>query len=166
MPTSPGSINRRRFLATEAASGSAPWVAACEDGARSASSRDVPTVEELNQTAATPVLRADEFTSPVVVESMRLLEKDGEYFVHVRSADGAEGISVTNSRAALVYPIFNDRVAPFFLSKDVRQLEDHLWELYRYRSNYKWQGLAFWCAQAYAEFAILDMLGRVANIAP
>ena len=35
--------------------------------------------------------------------------------------------------------------------------------LYRYNSNYKMYGLALWCPQAWAEFAILDMLGRIAN---
>ena len=44
----------------------------------------------------------------------------------------------------------------------MRKLESELlFELYRYRSNYKLQGLAFWSAQAWVEFAILDMLGRM-----
>ena len=38
-----------------------------------------------------------------------------------------------------------------------------LFELYRHRSNYKLQGLAFWSPQAWVEFAILDMLGRIAG---
>jgi L-alanine-DL-glutamate epimerase-like enolase superfamily enzyme len=35
--------------------------------------------------------------------------------------------------------------------------------LYRFNSNYKMYGLALWCPQAWVEFAILDMLGRIAN---
>ena len=35
--------------------------------------------------------------------------------------------------------------------------------MYRYRSNYKLQGLAFWSPLAWLEMAILDMLGRIAN---
>src|SRR5690606_15852850 len=35
--------------------------------------------------------------------------------------------------------------------------------VYRHNSNYKLQGLAFWCPVAWVEFAILDMLGRIAG---
>ncbi len=36
-----------------------------------------------------------------------------------------------------------------------------LWELYRHGDNYKFQGLALWVCVAAAEFAILDLLGRL-----
>ncbi len=62
-----------------------------------------------------------------------------------------------------LYPIFLNRVAPFFVGKDARQLEPLLWELYRHDSNYKYQGLAFWVCVAAAEFAVLDLLGKRAN---
>jgi L-alanine-DL-glutamate epimerase-like enolase superfamily enzyme len=52
---------------------------------------------------------------------------------------------------------------PFFVGKDARDLEDLLWELYRWRDNYKLQGLALWSPQAWVEFAVLDMLGRIAR---
>ena len=58
------------------------------------------------------------------------------------------------------YPIFLNRVAPFFIGKDARQLEPLLWELYRHDDNYKYQGLALWVCVAAAEFAILDLLGK------
>jgi len=118
-------------------------------------------MEDLKKVAEQPVLRAEGLTQPVIIESIRLLKKDKEFFVHVRSRDGAEGISVPNSHAAYLYPILKTLVIPYFLGKDVRDLESHLWELYRYRSNYKLQGLAFWCPQAWVEFAILDMFGRM-----
>src|SRR6185436_3789968 len=35
--------------------------------------------------------------------------------------------------------------------------------VYRHQDNYKFQGLALWCPVACVEFAILDMLGRIAN---
>ena len=98
---------------------------------------------------------------PVIIDSIRLLENDGEQFVHVCSKDGAEGLSLTNRRPHFA-PILENRIVPFFLGKDVRKLESELlFELYRYRSNYKLQGLAFWSAQAWVEFAILDMVGRI-----
>ena len=121
-----------------------------------------PSLEELDKAAAAPVLQRESFRSPVIIDSMRLLKKGKEYIVHVRSRDGAEGVSLTNGRDYLE-KMFQRLVAPFFLGKDARDLENLLWELYRHQSNYKLYGLALWSAQAWAEFAILDMLGRIAG---
>jgi L-alanine-DL-glutamate epimerase-like enolase superfamily enzyme len=118
------------------------------------------SVKELENAAQTPVLQLEDFASPLVIESMQLLRRGREYFVHVRSKDGAEGISVANAHVEQLYPILNQRVIPYFIGKDARRLEEHLFELYRYKSNYKLQGLAFWCPVAWAEFALLDMMGR------
>jgi len=123
-----------------------------------------PDVRDLDRAAAAPVLRLDGLTSPVIIESLRFLKKDGEHFVHVRSRDGAEGISVANPpRAEYLDQILEQLVMPFFVGKDARDLEDLLWELYRWRDNYKLQGLALWSPQAWVEFAVLDMLGRIAR---
>ncbi len=122
-----------------------------------------PSAAELDAAAAQPVLDLSGLDSPLVIDSIRLLEKDGSQFVHVRSKDGAEGLSLTNGRHYLA-PILKDLVIPFFLGKDARKLEaELLFELYRYRSNYKLQGLALWSVQAWVEFALLDMLGRADN---
>jgi L-alanine-DL-glutamate epimerase-like enolase superfamily enzyme len=96
-----------------------------------------------------------------VIDSIRLLRKNRDYLIHVRSKDGAEGISLDNGRAEEYHPILNELIVPYFIGKDIRDLEMHFWELYRYQSNYKFQGLAFWSAQAAVEFAILDMFGRI-----
>jgi L-alanine-DL-glutamate epimerase-like enolase superfamily enzyme len=110
------------------------------------------------------VLRLEGFTSPVIIDSLRLLQKGEEYFVHVRSRDGAEGVSVINPpRGEYLDKILKQLVFPFFLGKDARDLEALLWELYRFRDNYKLQGLALWSPQAWVEFALLDMLGRIAG---
>ncbi len=123
-----------------------------------------PTVEELDQAAATPLLKLDGITSPVIIDSIQLLQRGNEQIVHVRSKDGAEGISFTNGRPN-AQPILEGRIIPFFIGKDARLLESELlFELYRYRSNYKLQGLLFWSAQTWVECAILDMLGRIAGI--
>ena len=123
-----------------------------------------PSGQDLDRAAAAPVLKRDGLKSPVIIESIRLLKKDGEYFVHVRSKDGAEGVSLTNPpRAEYLDKILNQLVIPFFIGKDARDLEDLLWELYRWKDNYKLYGLALWSPQAWVEFAILDMLGRVAG---
>lgn len=128
----------------------------------------VPTkgvpVRELDQAAAAPVLKLDGVRSPVVIDSIRLLKKDGDYLVHVRSRDGAEGVSLTNPpRAQYLDHILQQLVIPFFVGKDARDLENLLRGLYRSNSNYKMAGLAFWCPQAWVEFAILDMLGRISG---
>jgi L-alanine-DL-glutamate epimerase-like enolase superfamily enzyme len=123
-----------------------------------------PDVRDLDRAAAAPVLRLDGLTSPVIIESLRLLKKDGEHFVHVRSKDGAEGVSVANPpRPEYLDKILKQLVMPFFAGKDARDLENLLWELYRWRDNYKLQGLALWSPQAWVEFAVLDMLGRIAR---
>jgi L-alanine-DL-glutamate epimerase-like enolase superfamily enzyme len=123
-----------------------------------------PRVEELDRAAAAPVLKTDGLKSPVIIQSMRLLKKNKDYIVHVRSKDGAEGVSLTNPpRAEYLDKIFKQLIAPFFIGKDARNLENLLWELYRWDDNYKLYGLALWSPQAWAEFAILDMLGRIAN---
>jgi L-alanine-DL-glutamate epimerase-like enolase superfamily enzyme len=120
--------------------------------------------DELDRAAARPVFKRELFQSPVIIESLRLLKRDREYFVHVRSRDGAEGISLTNPpRADYLDKVLKQLVFPFFIGKDARDLENLLWELYRHQDNYKLLGLALWSPQAWVEFAILDMLGRIAK---
>lgn len=120
-------------------------------------------VQELDRVAAMPVLRRDGLKSPLAIESIRMLKAGDEHFVHVRAKGGAEGISVIQPGREYLASIMKEQIVPFFIGKDARNLEDLLWELYRYDSNYKHQGLLFWSPQAWVEFAILDMLGRVAN---
>jgi len=121
------------------------------------------TAQDLEEAAGRPVLQLEGLDKPLVIESIELLRKGGDYFVHVRSRDGAEGISLANSRAAYLDGILNRLVVPYFIGKDARQLEDHLFEVYRYGSNYKLQGIALWCPVAWVEFAVLDMIGRASN---
>lgn len=152
-------LNRRLFLAAAAGGGVLPSVR----GYSSDTGKPTVSVEELDKAAGAPVLNLDNLDSPVTIESIRLLRNRREYFVHVRSKEGAEGISVANSRAVYLYPILNKLVIPYFKGKDARELESHLFEVYRYQSNYKLQGLALWCPVAWVEFALLDMLGRIAG---
>jgi len=62
-----------------------------------------------------------------------------------------------------LYPIFMNRLQPFFLGKDARNWEDLLDEVYVYKSNYKLQNLALWVPLATIEFAVLDLLGKIAG---
>ena len=117
----------------------------------------------LEQAASKPVLQINGLHEPIIIESIELLRKDREYFVRVRSKDGAEGLSVDNGRMGILHPILNRLVIPYFLGKDARDLEEHLFQVYRHQDNYKFLGLALWCPVAMVEFAILDLLGRRTN---
>ncbi len=122
------------------------------------------TDDRLAEVAAAPVLQVNGLARPVTVASMELLRNGRNFLVRVRSTDGAEGIAVPNAMHMVhTYPIFLNRVAPFFAGKDARRLEPLLWELYRHDDNYKYQGLALWVCVAAAEFAVLDLLGKVSG---
>ena len=152
---------RRAFLGTTLGTGLTASAAA-----RRAVADDDPaaTLRRLDAVAAAPVLRAEGLDRPVKLASMELLRNGRNFLVRVRSTDGAEGISVPNAMHMVhLYPVFLNRVAPFFAGKDARELEPLLWELYRHSDNYKYQGLALWVCVAAAEFAVLDLLGKVAN---
>jgi L-alanine-DL-glutamate epimerase-like enolase superfamily enzyme len=148
-------LHRRSFLATSlggiALSGSTATAGRVDAGG-------------LDEAAARPVLRTEGIDKPVEIASMELLRNGRNFLVRVRSLDGAEGIGVPNAMHMVhLYPVFLNRIAPFFKKKDARQLEPLLWELYRHHDNYKYQGLALWVCVAAAEIAILDLLGKVSG---
>src|SRR4051812_4960680 len=150
-------INRRQLVAGAIG---APVLAAASKYA--AKPRGGPSMDDLARVAAKPVLKFGGLDRPVVIRSMELLHQGDDYFVRVRSTDGAEGISVVNPpRAYYLDRIFKNLVAPVFIKKDARDLEDLLWQAYRYNDNYKLYGIALWSPLAWAEMAVLDMLGRV-----
>jgi L-alanine-DL-glutamate epimerase-like enolase superfamily enzyme len=119
--------------------------------------------EALEKAASQPVFTPKDLKDPVIIESIELLRKGKQHFVRVRSKDGAEGISVDDGRMDVLHPILNRLVSPYFIGKDARDLEEHLFQVYRYQSNYKLQGLALWCPVALVEFALLDLMGRMTN---
>jgi L-alanine-DL-glutamate epimerase-like enolase superfamily enzyme len=149
--------NRRRFLGMAAGAGALSFVPPRLTAAAEADD------DALKAAAARPVLDVSTIKQPVIIESIELLQKNDEYFLRVRSKDGAIGISVDNGRADVLHPILHRLVAPYFIGKDARDLEEHLFGVYRERDNYKFQGLALWCPVAMVEFAILDLLGRVSG---
>ena len=154
------SLPRRSLLRTALGATILPWTA------RRGAADEHPRVSpgRLDEVAAAPVLRVEGLEKPVKIASMELLRNRRNFLVRVRTTDGAEGIAVPNAMHMVhTYPIFLNRVAPFFVGKDARQLEPLLWELYRHDDNYKYQGLALWVCVAAAEFAILDLLGKVAG---
>jgi L-alanine-DL-glutamate epimerase-like enolase superfamily enzyme len=121
------------------------------------------TTEALDATTAKPVLDISGFDSPIIIESLELLRKGTSSYVRVRSTDGAEGLSFANGREKHLHPILNNLIIPYFIGKDARDLEEHLFGVYRHSSNYKLLGQALWCPVAWVELAILDMLGRISG---
>lgn len=153
-------LTRRSFLGTAIGSAILPGIA--RGGAADEHRRVTP--ERLDEVAAAPVLSVEGLEKPVTIASMELLRNRRNFLVRVRTTDGAEGIAVPNAMHLIhTYPIFLNRVAPFFKGKDARQLEPLLWELYRHDDNYKYQGLALWVCVAAAEFAVLDLLGKLSG---
>jgi L-alanine-DL-glutamate epimerase-like enolase superfamily enzyme len=109
-------------------------------------------------------LKKELFKVPVIIETLELLRYEDNFLCRVRSTDGAVGISVgNNDQLKSLYPIFTYRLQPFFIGKDAREWENLLEEVYIYSSNYKLQNLALWVPLATIEFAVLDMLGRIAG---
>ena len=152
----PGSSSRRGFVKTLVAAGLTGSVGAAGDAR--------PTAEELDRIASQPVLDLSFLGQPVKVASVELLRHGRTYLVRVRSTDGVEAVTVPNpSRMALMYPIFVQQVAPFFVGRDAHDLERLLWELYRRDSNYKLQGLALWVCVAAIEMALLELLAQTAR---
>jgi L-alanine-DL-glutamate epimerase-like enolase superfamily enzyme len=110
-----------------------------------------------------PVLRRELFASPVILRDIELLRWENSYLCRVRSADGAEGISVAHSGMSRLYPIFLQNLRPFFLGKDARDLDAILEQVYVYGFNFRYNGISLGLPLATLEFAILDLLGRLAN---
>jgi len=154
-----GGLTRRDFLRTGVLAGGAvalPGARAGSDDLRSRFARLDAILKE-------PVLKKEFFGSPVIIESLDLLHLDGRYLCRVRSRDGAEGISVAHSTMDRLYPIFLKNLRPFFLGKDARELDLILEKVYIYDFNFRFNGLALGLPLATIEFAILDMLGRMAR---
>lgn len=119
---------------------------------------------QLDKVWQTPVLKTNLSQQPIKIASIELLKNGKHFLVRARSTEGAEGIAVGHTPVITnTYPILLNKVIPAFISKDARDLEKLLQDVYVRDSNYKWQGLPFWVSVACVEIAILDLLGKVAN---
>jgi L-alanine-DL-glutamate epimerase-like enolase superfamily enzyme len=160
--------NRRRFLTTTGATGLAmPLLPKPTSGAESRG-RGRPSDAEARQAKLRdilrqPVLKKELFTSPVIIKSVELLRWENSYLCRVRSADGAEGVSVAHSDMRRLYPIFLRNLQPFFIGKDARELDLILEKVYLYGFNFRYNGISLGLPLATIEFAILDLLGRMAG---
>jgi L-alanine-DL-glutamate epimerase-like enolase superfamily enzyme len=119
---------------------------------------------KMDAAAALPVFKRELFNEPAIIESVELLNYKRSWLCRVRIKGGAEGIAVSNAQQMeVLYPIFAKRIAPYFIGKDARDIENLLEEVTVYESNYKATGLAIFVPMATLEFAILDMFGKMSN---
>ena len=147
--------NRRDFLKTGAAAGAFGLMQQTKTNALAA---------KLDKVWAAPVLKTDLVKQPVRIASLELLKNGKHFLVRARSTDGAEGLAVAHTPVVTsTYPILINKVFPYFIGRDARELESYLHGVYLKDSNYKWQGLPFWVSVACTEIAILDLLGKVAG---
>lgn len=119
--------------------------------------------KKLDRVLAQPVFKKEFFPNPVIIESVELLEYDRSYLCRVRSTDGAVGISVGHNTMNVLYPIFVRKVQPAFIGQDARRLDELLEKAMEFGFNYRLGGQAIGIPLATIEFAILDMMGRVAG---
>jgi L-alanine-DL-glutamate epimerase-like enolase superfamily enzyme len=155
-------LNRRQLIAGAVTASVRPAFAA--KSSYKPKPRTGPSMDDLARACAEPILKRTGLDAPVIIDSIELLKAGKEYFVRVRSKDGATGISVCNPpRADYLDRIFKNLLVPAFLKKDARDLENLLWEAYRHDDNYKLYGIALWSPLAWVEMAILDMLGRISG---
>ena len=164
--------NRRRFLSTAVAGGLASLPLSARSSraadARGKGADPVPPdigarYSRLDEVRRRPVLKKELFPGPVIIESVELLRYGNSFICRVRSKDGAEGISVGHSSLRTLYPIFLNNLQPFFIGKDARELDLILEKVYIYEFNFRLNGIALGLPLATIEFAILEMLGRIAG---
>ena len=156
-------MHRRKFINLSATGALATAAVSCQ--AKKVKSEFIAgDYELLDAILHTPVFKKELFPAPVIIESLELLIFEQNFICRVRDSHGTEGLSVSNNMQMIsLYPIFHTRLQPFFIGKDARELELLLEEIYVYKSNYKLQNLALWVPLATIEFALLDLLGKIAK---
>jgi L-alanine-DL-glutamate epimerase-like enolase superfamily enzyme len=157
---------RRQFLKC-AGMASLAGIAGCADAAESAGTGvewQAGDRLRLDDFYRKRFVRQELLPEPVILKSMQLLKRDDNWFVRAESASGMVGLAMAHPTGlSRFYPILLQDVLPFFVGKDARGVEALVDGVYEAGYNYKMQGQAFWICVASAEFAVLDLLGRVAG---
>ncbi len=154
-------INRRQVLTTGLAGGVA--AAGLPGSSFAQPDAENPNYAKLDAVLAQPIFKRELFAAPVIIESVELLRYKGSFLCRVRSKDGAEGISVAHDTMSLLYPIFVHRLQPVFINQDARRLDELLEKALEFAFNFRFDGMAIGIPLATIEFAILDMMGRIAG---
>ncbi len=157
--------NRRKFISAAVAGGLA---AAAPFSSKAASSKPVSEAlaekyKKLDEILQQPVLKKELFPSPVIIETLELLRNGNSFLCRVRSTDGAEGISAGHGELRTLWPIFVNNLQPFFIGQNAVELDLIIEKVYYYNFNFRYNGRALGIPLATIEFAILDMLGKIAE---
>lgn len=159
--------NRRKFITNAMVFGAAtalPMNSFSSNLANSAFTDNADIYSKLDEILKKPIFKKEFFTAPVIIETLELLRYKNSFLCRVRSKDGDEGISVGHSgQLRSLYPIFINLLQPFFINKDARDLDLLLERVYVYSLNFRLSGMALGVPLATIEFAILDMMGRIAK---
>jgi L-alanine-DL-glutamate epimerase-like enolase superfamily enzyme len=132
---------------------------------KSASEKDlVEKYRILDKLLEQPVLKRELFRDPIIIDSLELLRSGTSYICRVRSKDGAEGISIAHNDISFMTSIFLRKLKPFFIGQDVRELDLIIQKVYNYQFNFRYNGISLGLPLASIEFAILDMLGKIAGL--
>ena len=155
--------NRRDFLASAAlVSGVSSVLGLNAFGRTSGEAGPGVDLAILDEAMNRPVLRRELFPDPVIIESLELLRNRNNFLYRVRSKDGAEGLSVGHPFiAGSSYPMVPGVLARQFVGKDARDLDRFIFDATE--RNVKRQGNPLCVQVAAIEFAILDMLGTIAD---
>jgi len=156
--------NRRQFLTSATVIGGAsallPLTSCNTEGLADS---DPPDYSALDVALARPVLRKELFPDPVIIESLELLRDRNSTICRVRSKEGVEGVSIGHPFIAKnSYPMFTNLLQGSFLGKDARDLDDLIF--WAAEAHVKNQGVPLCVQIANIEFAILDMLGVIADM--
>jgi|GEM_PF-5179442 len=101
--------NRRKFISTTLAGGLAAATIPLSSHSSNPDVPDLPSDLEdryakLDEILNQPVLKRELFSSPVIIESLELLQYENKYLCRVRTSDGAEGISVAHGGMSNYFP--------------------------------------------------------------
>ncbi len=113
-----------------------------------------------------PTFNASLIKEAVIIEKVEMMKSGKYFFTKVTAKNGAIGYSINAKKYVLaIHGLFLSRIVPPVIGKDARDIERLIFnDIYIHNLNYKWQGLAYNVAVAYLEMAILDLLGKVANV--
>lgn len=159
--------NRRNFITTALASSLAaavPVSAYAQKPSAAISEKVKENYEKLDKILQQPVFKRGLFSSPVIIETLELLRNENSFLCRVRSKNGEEGMAVSNGgQMRSLYPVFNNLVKPFFIGKDARGLDVLMEKVFIYNLNFRLSGMALGVPLSSVEFAILDMMGKIAG---
>ncbi|MDR0794554.1 MAG: mandelate racemase/muconate lactonizing enzyme family protein [Tannerella sp.] len=160
---------RRQFLGSAVMGGMAITglhLNACASGNNKQFSEDElqARYDKLDQVLEQPIFKKELFPDPVIIDTVELMAFNNIYVCRVRSRDGAEGIAACHPfNTAMLVPIFLNTARSFFIGQDARELDLLVQKFYLFNSNFRLNGLAIAVPLSNIEFAILDMMGKIAN---